>query len=109
MVHRPDLVGVVPGRRPAAIEVELARKSKARLRAILGLHARWIAAGRSGACVYVCGDDAIRELVVSQAALAGLRLEDGGLRVELLETIKELALAASAGAIAETRVVGAPR
>ena len=109
VVHRPDLVGVVPGRRPAAIEVELARKSKARLRAILGLHARWIAAGRSGACVYVCGDDAIRELVVSQAALAGLRLEDGGLRVELLETIKELALAASAEAIAETRVVGAPR
>ncbi len=41
-VHRPDLVGVVPSRRPAAIEVELARKSKARLRAILSLHARWI-------------------------------------------------------------------
>ncbi|MGO9791584.1 MAG: hypothetical protein ACLP8S_19400 [Solirubrobacteraceae bacterium] len=109
VVHRPDLVGVVPGRRPAAIEVELARKSKARLRAILGLHARWIAAGRSGACVYVCGDEAIRELVVSQAALAGLRLEDGGLRVELLERIKELALAAGADALAETRMAGATR
>jgi hypothetical protein len=109
VVHRPDLVGVVPGRRPAAIEVELARKSKARLRAILGLHARWIATGRSGACVYVCGDAAIRELVLSQAAQAGLRLEDGGLRVELLETIKELALAASADAAAETRLAGATR
>ena len=59
--------------------------------------------------MYVCGDDAIRHLVVSQAALAGLRLEDGGLRVELLETIKELALAASAGAVAETRMAGATR
>ena len=101
---------MVPGRRPAAIEVELARKSKVRLRAILALHARWIVeAGRSGACVYVCGDNAIRELVVSQPALAGLRAEDGGLRVELLDTIKELALAASADAVAETRVAGATR
>ena len=32
LVHRPDLVGVVPGRRPAAVEVELRRKSKTRLR-----------------------------------------------------------------------------
>ena len=59
--------------------------------------------------MYVCGDDAIRELVVCQAALAGLRLEDGGLRVELLDTIKELALAASADAASETRVAGAAR
>jgi len=106
-VHRPDLVGVVPSRRPAAIEVELARKSKARLRAILSLHARWIATGRSGACVYVCGDEAMRELVISQAALAGLRLEDRSLRVELLETVKELALAASDEAAARTRLAGA--
>jgi hypothetical protein len=59
--------------------------------------------------VYVCGDDAIRELVVSQAALAGLRLEDGGLRAELLETVKELALAGSAEAAAEARLAGATR
>lgn len=109
VVHRPDLVGVVPGRRPAAIEVELARKSKARLRAILGLHAKWISTGRSGACVYVCKDEGIRDLVVSQAAPVGLGLDDGGLRVELLETIKELALAASAEATAGTRLAGATR
>ncbi len=107
LMHRPDLVGVVPSRRPAAIEVELARKSKARLRAILSLHARWIATGRSGACVYVCGDEVIRELVISQAGLAGLSLEDRSLRVELLETIKELALAASDEAGARTRLAGA--
>jgi hypothetical protein len=108
-MHRPDLVGVVPGRRPAAIEVELTRKSKPRLRAILGLHARWIATGRSGACVYVCGDAAMRELVISQAALAGLSLEDGGLRIELLETIKQLAIAAANETAARARVAGAAR
>jgi hypothetical protein len=32
VVHRPDLIGVVPGRRPAVIEVELTRKSRVRLR-----------------------------------------------------------------------------
>ncbi len=109
LMHRPDLVGVVPSRRPAAIEVELARKSKARLRAILSLHARWIATGRSGACVYVCGDEVMRELVISQAALAGLSLEDRSLRVELLETVKERALAASDEAAARTRLAGATR
>ena len=108
-MHRPDLIGVVPTRRPAAIEVELRRKSKPRLRAILDLHARWIATGRSGACVYVCGDAAMRELVTSQAALAGLSLEDGGLRIELLETIKQLAIAAADETTARARVAGAPR
>src|SRR5947209_20180520 len=61
VLHTPDLVGVVPGRRPAAIEVELARKSKARLRAILGLHARWIASGKTGACVYICGNTEVHK------------------------------------------------
>ena len=37
------------------IEVELASKSKARLRSVLALHAAWIAAGKTGAVVYVCG------------------------------------------------------
>jgi hypothetical protein len=104
VVHRPDLVGVVPGRRPAAIEVELRRKSKARLRAILALHARWIAAGQSGACFYVCGDDAIRRLVLAEAPLAGLDPSDGSLRVELLETIKQLAREQSGSVPRGTRV-----
>jgi hypothetical protein len=89
-VHTPDLVGIVPGRRPAAIEVELARKSKARLRAILGLHARWIASGKLGACMYVCGNGEVRKLVIAQAEQVGLREADGSLRVEMLDAVKEL-------------------
>jgi len=97
LVHRPDLVGVVPGRRPAAIEVELTRKSKARLQAILSLHASWIATGRSGACVYICRDESLRALVVAQASQVGLHVVNGSLRVELLEAIKQLALEARSG------------
>lgn len=91
VMHTPDLVGTVPGHRPAAIEVELKRKTKARLRAILALHARWIAIGQSGACVYVCANTDIRELVVNDAAQAGLTQDAGTLRVEMLDTIKQLA------------------
>jgi hypothetical protein len=109
LVHRPDLVGIVPGRRPAAVEVELRRKSKARLRAILRLHARWIAAGQSGACVYVCGDEEIRKLVLAQAGLVGLEEADGSLRIELLETIRRLAVEASGSVPRGTRLAGAAR
>lgn len=108
IVHRPDLVGVVPGRRPAAIEVELKRKSKVRLRAIMNLHAQWIAAGQSGACVYVCGNPEIRRFVVAQAALVGLDTKGGSLRVELLAAIKLLALEASNGSVPRgTQAAGA--
>lgn len=57
--------------------------------------------------MYVCGDEVIRELVISQAGLAGLSLEDRSLRVEVLGTVKELALAASDEAGARTRLAGA--
>jgi hypothetical protein len=109
LVHRPDLVGIVPGRRPAAIEVELKRKSKARLRAILNLHARWIAAGQSGAVVYVCGDEGIRRSLVAQAAQVGLGSDSGSLRVELLDAIKRFALEAFDGVPRGTRAIGAGR
>ena len=109
MVHRPDLVGVVPGRLPAAIEVELTRKSKARLRAILGLHASWIATGRSGACVYVCGNTDVLDLVVAQAEQVGLDVANGSLRVELLDTIRALALGQPDGVPRGTGVAGAGR
>jgi hypothetical protein len=91
--HRPDLVATVPGKTPVAIEVELQRKAKHRLRAILGLHAKWIAAGQSAGCVYVCADEAIRELVASEAVEVGLREADRTLRVELLAEIRAQALA----------------
>jgi hypothetical protein len=90
LVHTTDLVGILPGRRPAVIEVELAHKSKARLRAILGLYCRWIANGKVGACLYVCGNGEVRKLVVAQAEEVGLRETDGSLRVEMLDAIKEL-------------------
>lgn len=109
LFHRPDLVGVVPGRRPAAIEVELRRKSKARLRAILRLHARWIAAGQSGACVYVCGDPEIRRLVLTQAEQVGLETHNGSLRIELLDAVKQLAVEASGGVRRGTAKTGADR
>lgn len=109
LFHRPDLVGVVPGRRPAAIEVELRRKSKARLRAILTLHARWIATGQSGACLYVCGDEEIRRLVLAQADHVGLDLDSGSLRVELLDAIKQLAVEARARVPRGTVTAGAGR
>src|SRR5579884_344061 len=104
LTHTPDLVGVVPGRCPAAIEVELARKSKARLRAILGLHARWIASGKTGACVYICGNADVHKLVVAQAENAGLRTSDGSLRVEMLDTIKGLVREESAAVPRGTRL-----
>ena len=94
----------VPGRRPAAIEVELARKSKARLRAILGLHSRWIASGKTGACVYICGNADVHKLVIAQAKHVGLRTSDGSLRVEMLDTIKELVREQSAAVPRGTRL-----
>ena len=51
--HRPDLVaGVTTGGPLLPIEVELAAKSTQRLRTILGLHARWITAGKARAVIY---------------------------------------------------------
>jgi hypothetical protein len=59
--------------------------------------------------VYVCGDEEIRDLVLGQATLAGLDPEDGSLRIELLGTIKQLALEASDSVPRGTRAVGAVR
>jgi hypothetical protein len=109
LVHTPDLVGIVPGRRPAAIEVELTRKSKARLRAILGLYSRWIASGKLGACVYVCGNEDVRKLVVAQAEHIGLRAADGSLRVEMLETVKHMVRDEARAVPRGTRLAKAPR
>jgi hypothetical protein len=54
--HRPDLAGGLAAGGPLLpIEVELASKSIPRLRAILALHASWVAAGKTAAVIYVCG------------------------------------------------------
>jgi hypothetical protein len=87
--HRPDLAVILNDVR-FAVEVELARKSVERLKAIVGLHARWRAAGQTGGVIYVCGDEAgaarVREITVER----GLSTDrGGGLRVELLERIEQ--------------------
>lgn len=92
--HRPDLVGGLAGGPMLPIEVELASKSKARLRSVLSLHAAWIAAGKTGAVVYVCGSGRLAERVRAQAAEVGLWREQKTIRIELLADIRAQAIAA---------------
>ena len=86
--HRPDLIGMLGGRQ-LPIEVELADKSPARLRAVLALHAGWVTAGKSAAVVYVCGSASLAERVREYAAEVGLSRERKTLRVELLEEVMD--------------------
>lgn len=85
-VHRPDLVA----RGDTPVEVELARKSDARLAATMGLYRGWTAAGRIRGVLYVVGSEPTAERVRGIAAKQGLEV-----RVELLETIVTEALAAA--------------
>lgn len=81
-----------------AVEVELARKSTPRLEAIVALHARWRAAGKTSGVIYVCGDQQGCDRVQEVAARRGLGAGRGeGLRVEPLTEIREQAVEASAG------------
>jgi hypothetical protein len=107
--HRPDLVAVHPrsgGGVP--LEVELAQKSANRLRAILDLHAAWRSAGKTGGVLYICADTDGCSRIRRVAAHVGLRddVGRGGLRLELLETIKAQAIVGAHArrdeAIAET-------
>jgi len=86
--HRPDLVtGQRADGRLMPVEVELSSKSLSRLRAILGLHAAWIAAGRTSAVIYVCGPSQLAERVRREGVEFGLSSERKTLRVELLATV----------------------
>lgn len=94
--HRPDLAWLADGVR-VAVEVELARKSTPRLEAIVALHARWRAAGKTGGVIYVCGDEQGCDRVREIAATRGLGTGRGeGLRVETLAVIRKQAMEASA-------------
>lgn len=90
--HRPDLVGFRLDGRPVAVEVELAPKSTARLRAILHMHASWRASGRTNGVWYVCGDQQGRERIKQAAAAAGYFSDGAGLVIKLLDTIKAEAI-----------------
>jgi hypothetical protein len=93
--HRPDLIGGLASGGPLLpIEVELAAKSTQRLRAILGLHARWITAGKARAVIYICATAKVAERVTQEARAVGLSAQHTTLRVELLETIRDAAVTA---------------
>ena len=98
--HRPDLAGGRGAGSMMPIEVELTDKAKPRMRAVLALHAAWIAAGKTAAVIYVCGHRPLAERVRAQGAEVGLNADSARgrktLRVELLEEIREQALAARA-------------
>ena len=86
--HRPDLTWVTGATR-VAIEVELARKSNARLDAIVALHASWRNDRKTGGVLYVCADKIGRARVAAVGARHGLLAEGrGGLRVEVLTNIR---------------------
>ena len=54
------------------IEVELASKSTPRLRAILALHASWVAAGKTAAVIYVCGTAKLARRIRREGSAVGL-------------------------------------
>ncbi|MGH3828821.1 MAG: hypothetical protein ACRDQX_16870 [Pseudonocardiaceae bacterium] len=86
--HRPDLIAWAPDGRTFAIEVELARKSKARLNAILDLHNNWMLYAKLGALLYIVGDEAgARSIRLGMQR--NLFLSEGRVRIELLDTIKQ--------------------
>ena len=61
---------------------------------MLELHSEWIAAGRSAAVIYVCGDEEIAERVLADGAQAGLSVDRGTMRIELIATIQREAVEA---------------
>ncbi len=79
------------------IEVELSLKSSARLKAVFALHARWVSSGHCPAVVYVCADTELAARVRIVGEAAGLSVNTGTLRLELLHTIKEEAVDARLG------------
>jgi hypothetical protein len=97
--HRPDLLtGQRADGRLLPVEVELSNKSPKRLRAVLGLHAGWIAGGKTSATIYVCGPSQLAERIRREAAEFGLCGERKTLRVELLATVIAAARATRLGA-----------
>jgi len=90
--HRPDLLTGLTAERLMPVEVELASKSIKRLRAILAIHAAWIAAGKTTAVIYICGPAQLAARVRTEAGGVGLEESRKTLRVELLATVRQAAL-----------------
>jgi hypothetical protein len=85
--HHPDLVRVIE-QTPVAVEVELARKSSARLSAILELHALWRSQGKTGGVMYICGTNRTAERVERAAQRHGLSRGRGGLGLRTLPEVR---------------------
>jgi hypothetical protein len=85
--HRPDLIGA-PDVNPVAIEVELTKKSAEPLRAIIGLHARWRAAGWTAGVIYICGDGDVQTRIVNAAKEYGLADPNSWLTTKPLDRIR---------------------
>jgi hypothetical protein len=92
--HRPDLAAQLPDGELLPIEVELSEKSSARLEAVLQLYAAWVASGESSAVIYVCANQEISARVLADGDRAGLSVERGTIRTELVSTIKREAVEA---------------
>jgi hypothetical protein len=72
-----------------AVEVELQRKSKGRIEAILSMYHGWIDAAKVAGVVYVCGTDARANRVHELAGKVGI--PPRALRIELLGDVREQA------------------
>jgi hypothetical protein len=95
--HHPDLLRSIDGT-PVAVEVELARKSGARLAAILELHALWRSQGKTGGVLYVCGSALVCDRVQRIAERHGLTRGTGGLGLRTLAEAQAEARELAAGA-----------
>ena len=84
--HRPDFIATVHDERMLAIEVELTAKSPARLRAVLGLYAAWLAEGRVDSLLYIVGGPRLQRQLVHEAPALGIEL-GGRVGVQRLEEI----------------------
>ena len=70
--HRPDFIATVGDGRSLAIEVELTAKSPARLRAVLGMYAAWLAEERIDSLLYVVGGARERRQLMREAPALGI-------------------------------------
>jgi hypothetical protein len=88
--HRPDLVAITGKGGFVPLEVELAQKSVERLKAIVYPDFRWRNVGKTGGVLYICGDEDGAKRIKNVAEATGyLAPHGGGLRVELLDDIRQ--------------------
>ncbi len=85
--HRPALVVTVDGW-SVCVEIAVQITSTQRLRGVMQRHSDWRWADRTGGVVYIVRDAAARERIIRAGRQAGLTTSGGGLRVELVETIR---------------------